>query len=671
MTGRGGMLTRCRDWAGLLCFLLAAMLLVLAATLPHRSYGAGLFGVDEAGKGSDDRPATTAETEARLRKQAKQQQRRVVLGRAIAHSGDLIASGKYREAYPLLVKLRKTIGEPRDVRVEALLARVALAENRPDKALEFVGAYAEKRDAYDANLADGYLAAADAHLAAGNSYKALEIFDWVAGSAQGVPLILAAEGCGKALVARKEYQTAVEAIEFALGYAWSRYYDRADLIRRLEALLGEARRLADINLYGEDFVLYRDAERLRREQGRFAEAREVYLGIIEKFPEGHYAEAARLYAAKCLIGLGKIEEAEKELAAFRKSDPYGLYRGEAALELGRIALEHRLNLNVAQGCFFLLDAWIREARSKKPLNIEKLALREAARQVTAPPQEEKYVDWWGNVKKNEIRPGQLVNRKTCPWYLDDLKEQMAMYMGFLCFVGGKKEEALEWYKKILECDPATRRLDTAGEWNDYSRLKRGVELGYLVAYPPELAAFKDPRHRLAVLLMDFYYLTQRFDKSAALAQRLLKGDFGLLQGAAREYAQLAYAKNVYWRGAPGNAFAEFLKVVEMGHGKFQTFAQCHAAFAAGNMSRRVRDPKIREAGHDLLGRLAASGARNKWVYEARIRYAQNLINMGRKEEGLYLLKNFPKDAGSYRQQADYWFNWYLTGAGAQIKGDQE
>ncbi len=636
------------------------MLLVLAATLPRRSYGAGFFGVDEAGKGSDDRPATTAETKARLREQAKQQQRRAVLGRAIAHSGDLIASGKHREAYPLLVKLRKTIGEPRDVRVEALLARVALAENRPDKALEFVGAYAEKRNAYDANLADGYLAAADAHLAAGNSYKALEIFDWVAGSAQGVPLILAAEGCGKALVARKEYRTAVEAIEFALGYARSRYYDRADLIRRLKALLREARRLADINLYGEDFVLYRDAERLRREQGRFAEARKVYLGIIEKFPEGHYAEAARLYAAKCLIGPGKIEEAEKELAAFRKSDPYGLYRGEAALELGRIALEHRLNLNVAQGCFFLLDAWIREARSKKPLNIEELALREAARQVTAPPQEEKYVDWWGNVKKNEIRPGQLVNRKTCPWYLDDLKEQMAMYMGFLCFVGGKKEKALEWYKKILECDPATRRMDTAGEWNDYSRLKWGAEHGYLYAYPRDLRLYdKNPRQKLAVLLFDFYYVTDRSDKAEQMAKRLLAGDFGRLMGPHREYPQYAYATALYDTKGNDAAFREYMKVVRAGGGRLKTWTQFRAALAAANVGRGSSDPTIRQASRELYVGLIRSNQQNQFTDKARIELAQDLVDLeGRKGEGYALLRTFPKSS-PLRPVAQFLLKRYL------------
>ena len=82
------------------------------------------------------------------------------------------------------------------------------------------------------------------------------------------------------------------------------------MIARLEALLRRARRLADIDRYGEDFVRYRDAERLRRQQGQFKKAREVYLEVIEKWPEGPYAEASRLYGAKCLIRTGKIPQGE-------------------------------------------------------------------------------------------------------------------------------------------------------------------------------------------------------------------------------------------------------------------------------------------------------------------------------------------------------------------------
>ncbi|HUX01144.1 MAG TPA: hypothetical protein VMY35_09225, partial [Phycisphaerae bacterium] len=414
-------------------------------------------------------------------------------------------------------------------------------------------------------------------------------------------------------------------------------------------------------LYGEDFVRYRDAERLRRVEDNPAAAREVYLEIIQKWPEGIYAEASRLYAAQCLVAMGKIAEAKRELAAFRASDPYGLYRGEAALEMGRIALEYDLAPQAAKGCFLLLQTWLWEVQDKTPLNIERLAVREAAEQVTAPPAQEKYTDFWGNVKKSAVQPGQLVNRKTCPWYLDDLKEQMAMYLGFLAFVEGKKDEALAWYAKILECDPATRRMDTEGDANDYTRLRFGAEHGYLVAFPEELAVYKDPRQKLAVLLTDFHYVCQRFDQAAGIAQRMLKGEFGMLTGAAREYPQLAYAKCIYWTRGRVDAFPEYLKVVAMGGGRFQTFTQCRAAFTAGNVAVQTRDPKTREAGLALLGRVAACGMRNQWVCEAHIRYATTLIRMGKRSEGLKILETFPTWSKDYKHEADYWFKWYGEG----------
>jgi len=315
----------------------------------------------------------------------------------------------------------------------------------------------------------------------------------------------------------------------------------------------------------------------------------------------------------------------------------------------------------------LLDTWIQEVQSKPVLNITKLAVPDAAKAVTTPPQEEKHVDFWGNVKKNDIQPGQLVNPKTCPWYLDDLKEQMAMYLGFLAFAEGKKDEALAWYAKILDCDPQTRRMETDGDANDYTRLKFGAEHGYLVAFPEELALYTDPRQKLAVLLTDFHYVCQRFDQAARMAQRLLKGEFGLLRPAAREYPQLAYANCVYWTGGRVNAFSEYMKVVNAGGGRFQTFTQCRAAFCAGNMARQARDQKVREAGHELLGRLATCGLQNKYVCEAQIRYAQNLIEMGQRSEGLQILKTFPTWSKNYKQEANYWFKWYGEG---KDKGSQ-
>ena len=57
-------------------------------------------------------------------------------------------------------------------RVDALIARVALASKAPEKALDLVRPYLEPRDTYNPDHADCYLVAGDALLALGKPYDA-------------------------------------------------------------------------------------------------------------------------------------------------------------------------------------------------------------------------------------------------------------------------------------------------------------------------------------------------------------------------------------------------------------------------------------------------------------------------------------------------------------------
>ncbi|NBC10810.1 MAG: tetratricopeptide repeat protein [Planctomycetes bacterium] len=183
--------------------------------------------------------------------------------------------------------------------------------------------------------------------------------------------------------------------------------------------------LRDVTRYGLEYLLYRRAQE-HRLAGRYEQAAAGYRQVIDtaqdtmtrllieklstefttpeaskKLPgagvdESPYTAASRLYEALCLIELGQAREAVQRLEAFADEDPATtpevtprpdgeaeriaaeqttlpgdrpipapplLFRGQALLELGRLALEHELDLDRADEYFARLDHWIVKARA--------------------------------------------------------------------------------------------------------------------------------------------------------------------------------------------------------------------------------------------------------------------------------------------------------------------
>lgn len=574
---------------------------------------------------------------------------------ALTHCESLFAKRRHDTALSSILRIEKKLHPGLRVRADLLAARCRLARREPEKTLERMKRYVGDRSRFHSEHRDCYDLAARAHVAKGQHYPALLLYDWVVQHEEGMPKVLAAENCGKALEAMKRYDKAYGAYDFALKYLRTgvQEYDRdPKLTKRLTWARSRSARLRDIDRYGEDFVLYRHAETLRRTKRKYRDALKKYREIVKKFPESVYAEAAGLYEGLCLVGVGIHREAERKLTAFTGKERYGVYRGEALLELGRIALEHHVRAQLARTRFDSLDKWLEEV-SEQDRFVEAFSIKDAARKLTEPPRTEKKVDFWGNVKKEEIKPGQLVNRRTCRWYLNELREQCSAFQGFLFFVAGKKEEALECYKRILDSDPQTRRMQSAGIWNDYRRLKWGAEHGYLYAYPQELRLYAG-RQRLAVLLGDFYYVTQEFDRAAGMARRLLKGEFGRLSSAQRDYPQFLLGSALYWSKGSKEAFLVYVEVIKRRDG---TYTEDRAAFSAGNIAARVSDMAVWERGQELLRTLAFSGRNNQYVEMALLTYASRLIEGGKAREGMRLLRSVPESA-EYHTMAQYLIEEY-------------
>ncbi|MEX0774913.1 MAG: hypothetical protein WD042_04260, partial [Phycisphaeraceae bacterium] len=247
-----------------------------------------------------------------------------------------------REAFTALSEVRQRLLPARYPEIDIPLGRLALDENRPNIAELYIAPYATDRAVYRPRLFDAYILAGDVALARNDSNTALSIFDWLVkqeekqahddNATSGERIAIAAEGAARAFASIPDLDQAEYAYKFALDYANAKLADYkkeyAWLFKRLRDGLARVRRANAIRKYGEDFVLFRDAETLRREKHDPKQAREIYQKIIQKYdapgrgeakpplPPGSegegrgesasnilnpYADAARLYAALCLI----------------------------------------------------------------------------------------------------------------------------------------------------------------------------------------------------------------------------------------------------------------------------------------------------------------------------------------------------------------------------------
>jgi len=487
---------------------------------------------------------------------------------------------------------------------------------------------------------------------------------------------------------------------------------------RIEKSLSEAERLLAVEKYGKGFVLYQDAERLRRHSKSFLGALLAYQDIGKEFPKTVYSEASAAYSLKCLLALSnpanrkqairildkentKLAEARKSLSLARrakapkhamekleylvsererriqrmkavldlqektlkearetgnkwiKQNTFGLYRGEAIVGFAKYALEEEMDPDRAFDLFTQAWKWL-SVVERADAKLDGFSVPSKARAVSAPPPEEKQVNFWGKVTTHKPSIGAIVNRRTCSWYLDELREQCALLLGFLHFCKGENEEAINWYAKVPELDQVIGRLDKSGEWNDYRRLKWGAEHGYLYAHPCDLDLLSK-QQRFAVLQGDFYYVTERFSQAQEVYHKLLNGRYGKLQPKARNYPHYAYATCLYWTKGRLPAYREYLKVIAKKGG---TLSTDRAIYAAGNISRQIRDKQIQRDGSMLLKRLATSRKRNEFALKARLLYALKLIDSGSIKKGLDILKRFPRNKLGLEELADYYVKRY-------------
>jgi len=349
----------------------------------------------------------------------------------------------------------------------------------------------------------------------------------------------------------------------------------------IETRIAELRRRIRADQYGLDFVLYEEAQTLRkanhvnamdftdvagvfrsRDPGLaprvpgadFAAARARYEEIIRLFPEGVYSDASRLYGAVCLLHLGDGRRALNELMAFYRADPGGLYRGEALKLMGDVHLFAEGDRRNAREAYERAARWIETVKNQTRV-LETYLAPAASRVLSTPPTAVRTLDRDGLLRTQAPPVHSLVNRVTAPWYLDALRAETEWKLAFLAALEGDAAKTRAHLDLALAHDPPLRRQVDAGALNAYSRILERVDAGKpLVGEAAELSGLRE-REALLIQWADMQFLLEHFDSARDLYRRI--------QTAAE-------------RADNGNAVAR-------------------AALGESLLARAVQDPKRRES----------------------------------------------------------------------------
>lgn len=346
---------------------------------------------------------------------------------------------------------------------------------------------------------------------------------------------------------------------------------------RIEKKLADVNRLMDIAKYGKGYVDYRDAEIQRRKYKNWIKAIELYNGILQNHPRTVYSEAAKCYKIKCLLEQAKLRKPRrgqnKAVLALEKrmnneknryrqarrvkvpqaeldrikndmttieaeiktieSAPYGhiaekqakkiardavaeniwgLYRGEMLTTIGDSVLEFEFDEKGSKKYYDQANDWFEHVK-KAEATIKAYQIPGKAVEVSAPPKTMKSKDVWGNVDWSKSDVGDLVNRKSCKWYMDYYLVHCACKRAFLLFLLGDKKTAISLLDVILKLDKSERQLYKKGWPNTYSRLKAEFEQDRLFATTEDLKHFKG-KLRTAIMVADFYYEIEQWDEAA-------------------------------------------------------------------------------------------------------------------------------------------------------------
>jgi len=447
---------------------------------------------------------------------------------------------------------------------ERVLSRTALARidreaGHPQRAQTWVKEYSQPiPENYEWPRVAASIEYAQSAFARGQTFEAVKRLNGIKDHAQGLGRIYAQRALSvmseqqpdlsKALAFEKGALTTGkkyfkrEKISESAGYAdhkaghghWKR------LQPQIDERIKELERLLDIEKYGLDYVLYREAQMYRKADHPLAmdfthvaaafrikepmadkvpgadyeNALESYSLLIESFDQNPYAEAAKLYSAVCKVHMGEADQAIRDLKAFYKENPDGLYRGEALKIIGDIYLFHKWDQINAEEAYNRSVNWL-EAMKGRSRILSDYLVPEKSQKVSKPPVRVKVLTEQGMIKDIEVPTNALVNRTTSKWYLDTLRVEVEWRLGFLDVVVEKWDQAFEHFDQVLAHDQVIRSANQKRYFNAYDRMKAAKTHNSMVGVAEQNVGLRG-KEKMVMFWADLQYIYRDFENALHL-----------------------------------------------------------------------------------------------------------------------------------------------------------
>jgi tetratricopeptide (TPR) repeat protein len=264
----------------------------------------------------------------------------------------------------------------------------------------------------------------------------------------------------------------------------------------------------------------------------YNEAMKLCDEIIKADPKSQFAAAAGYLKGKLLFTVipdqeskqqkKQISEAKKYLEKFISDDKDGLYRGEAWMLLGKIALEKEWNAKASEKYYSEALKWFKSVREKRDALSLYASMDEKLKTQTLPTQKPTTLNKWKRTVYHEEDPLKLYNYANAPnWYISDKEKNCLFMLGFFKYIDKDYNDALHLWSQAGQLDPDIMGLQASNTPNILMRLKATCKLKRMAFAPDEHKLIKNKKQRLIVAIMELRYMLGDFNAMDRKCQELL------------------------------------------------------------------------------------------------------------------------------------------------------